>query len=133
DASDVRGRLRGQNGDSHAGGTSMAEPTARRPGVAPRLGIVATATLAVLTAGLLAAPRSAEALTCIYRSAAEAVADADVVLVGSVRTYDTGGDAGMIPPSVPPSAEVVVEQYLKGDGPAVVTVVSHAAPWFGGW
>ena len=75
--------------------------------------------LVALAAVLLPTARPAQACSCAALTPAEAVAGADVVAIGKVVRITTA-EAGF--PEADPDATVLVERYLKGDGPREIAV-----------
>ncbi|MEX0761020.1 MAG: hypothetical protein WD333_01080 [Dehalococcoidia bacterium] len=75
----------------------------------------------------------AQALSCVQFSTSEYIERADIVLVGTVQSFDESHSDGQLFPGQEPRAEVAVERYLKGSGPGTVTVRSPNMPWYGGW
>jgi hypothetical protein len=84
-----------------------------------------------LLAALTQVP-AAHALSCVQQSAEQFVERADVVLIGTLLSYQNIY-SNSVPSEIPSAAEVRVEQYLKGSGPANVSIESGAIAWAGGW
>ena len=102
--------------------------TARRPMTAAGLGVLAL----VMAWAVWQAP-SAHALSCAMPDAAASVERSDVVVVGTIVEASERDSEGYLGPGMRSRAEVAVERYLKGAGPAKVTVDSATAAWAGGW